>query len=81
MIDFTIAPSTITIGDGRHKSMTKAGAKRRDQKKTSGGVAPVHLRKCATAKKPLNSGFESLGYGPYASNAIDYNSAINPCQS
>jgi hypothetical protein len=23
--------------------------------KTSGGVAPVHLRKCATARKPLNS--------------------------
>ncbi len=26
------------------------------QKRTSGGVAPVHLRKCATARKPLNSG-------------------------
>ena len=25
------------------------------QKKTSGGVAPIHLRKCATAKKPLES--------------------------
>ena len=31
------------------------------KKKTSGGVAPVHLRKCATAKKPLYSTFRSLG--------------------
>lgn len=25
------------------------------KKKTSGGVAPIHLRKCATAEKPLDS--------------------------
>src|SRR2546421_10893001 len=41
-------------GDGGEE-MTTIGHRRGHQegyKKTSGGVAPIHLRKCATAKKP-----------------------------
>src|SRR5687768_4870561 len=69
---------------GKSEGMGQAARCGGHQKKTSGGVAPIHLRKCATAEsrctpgcdRPLPTGSDLL-----IGDRRDYTAHPPPCQS